>query len=81
MVKTSEKLVKQMNEVVDLAMKSVVTFDAIASMDDNALQSFRLLNDIMKSSGELMIKQAETIEKMSEKLDKMEYKLNELSKK
>ena len=76
MVTTTKKLVEQMNEVVDMAFKSAFTLDTLSNMDESELLACKLLNSIMKTSGELMVKQAETIEEMNERMKEMEKTLD-----
>ena len=76
MVTTTKKLVEQMNEVVDMAFKSAFTLDTLSNMDESELLACKLLNRIMKTSGELMVKQAETIEEMNERMKEMEKTLD-----
>ena len=76
MVNTSRELVKEMNEVMDLAIKSIITFDNLSEMSEDEIRAIKAINRIWKNTTDLLIKQAETIVELNERSKEMAIKLD-----
>lgn len=71
MVKTTEKLMEQVNELMNLCLAQMSPMEMIAETPEDAFKALKLSIEIMKTSKELALKQAEAIEAQNEKLDKI----------
>lgn len=76
MVNASREIVKEMNEVMDLAIKSIVTFDNLSEMTEDEIRAIKAINSIWKKTTDLLIKQTETIADLNERSKEMKEKLD-----
>lgn len=71
MVKTTEKLMEQVNELMNIYLAQMYSMEMITEIPEDAFKALKLSIEIMKTSKELALKQAEAIEAQNEKLDKI----------
>ena len=71
MVKTTEKLMEQVNELMNICLAQMSPMEMITETSEDAFKALKLSIEIMKTSKELALKQAEAIEAQNEKLDKI----------
>ena len=71
MVETTEKLMEQVNELMNICLAQMSPMEMITETPEDALKALKLSIEIMKTSKELALKQAEAIEDQNEKLNKI----------
>lgn len=71
MVKTTEKLMEQVNELMNICLAQISPMEMITEIPEDAFKALKLCMEIMETSKELALKQAEAIEAQNEKLNKI----------
>lgn len=71
MKETAGKLVKEMNELKELCMKTMFDSDALKYADEKSIVLYVKMFNLLGTSNDYLTKQAETIDEMNHKLDKL----------
>ena len=69
MVETTEKLMEQVNELMNICLAQMNPMELITEIPVEAFKALKLSMEIMETSKELALKQAEAIEDQNEKLN------------
>ena len=71
----AEKLVNEMNELMNMVVKRVVNVETITASSEEDRAALTLMIKMFDSSGKLLIEEAERLDEINDKLDKVLKKL------
>lgn len=71
----AEKLVNEMNELMNMVVKRVVNVETITASSEEDRAALTLMMKMFDSSGKLLIEEAERLDEINDKLDKVLKKL------
>lgn len=71
----AEKLVNEMNELMNMVVKRVVNVETITASSEEDRATLTLMMKMFDSSGKLLIEEAERLDEINDKLDKVLKKL------